>query len=86
MCDECFPIQKAVTFNDFCTRLCDFRQLWSDVNFWRKSGEERVEIIDSLISDFGVMDGTSEQIETAGIGLKAVIVEYKIRNGLRLLL
>lgn len=83
MCDDCFP--QILTFEEFCTELCAFRERWSQESFWRESFRQRQQHIDRLLTFFGSMDGNVDQISAAGANLQAAILEYKLRNGLRLL-
>jgi hypothetical protein len=85
MCDECFPPLTVLSYEDFCTQLCNFRMMWSDPKFWEMPFKQRDNIINEMVSAFGVMEGDPHQINNAGSVLRATIVEYKLRNGLRLL-
>lgn len=71
-------MEAEKTFADFCEMLMQFRQSWSNPAVLANPTPH----IDKLLTAFGEMKGNADEIETAGMGLRASIMECKLRCAL----
>lgn len=67
-----------VTFVDFCEQLMKFREAWNSPAVLANPTPH----VDALLTAFGKMEGNPDEIETAGMGLRASIMECKLRCAL----
>lgn len=71
---------EPITFGEFVQALQNFRDRWGDRSFWKQPYEKQIEEIFVVISRFTRMDGTFEQIKSAGTALTALAYEFKMRR------
>jgi hypothetical protein len=73
-----------LTYAGFINALHFFRFLWTQEDFWAKSNTERTEMVWALVHDFNRMEGTLDEVATAGVGMQGAVMEYKLRRKLML--
>lgn len=77
-----FAEEKPTTFREVCDMIHAFRDKWGNKEFWKLPYEEQIASILLITSAFNRMEGSLDEIKSAGQGMQSVTFEFKMRRDL----